>query len=139
MPAGAPGQSDLDEEQHFEAATSHQVRDELQELRTRDLLGPWGGHLETLPERSPGPEDRYLVGRLGPKRAATDSRDPENQQVTDAENAAAGDNDPELPEVHTAQDAGRMWASSMGLSCVVDGVDTVTVVAEWGSTTNRNS
>lgn len=53
MPQGAQGQRPdtrvpLDAEQHFEGATSYQVRDELQELIARDLLGPWGGDLVGL-------------------------------------------------------------------------------------------
>ena len=39
----------------------------------------------------------------------------------------------ELPDLLTMQNAGRMWASSMGLSCVVAaGVDILTVTATWG-------
>ncbi len=38
--------------------------------------------------------------------------------------------DGELPDLLTMQNAGRMWASSMGLSCVVaSGVGTLTVTA----------
>jgi hypothetical protein len=48
--------------------------------------------------------------------------------------AAGGDGtDPELPDLLTAQNAGRMWASSMGLSCVVAaGTDILTVTVSWG-------
>jgi hypothetical protein len=41
--------------------------------------------------------------------------------------------DPELPDQLTMQNAGRIWASSMGLSCVVEGhVGTLTVTVSWG-------
>ena len=41
--------------------------------------------------------------------------------------------DRELPDLLTVQNAGRMWASSMGLSCVVaPGVDILTVTVAWG-------
>lgn len=121
---------ELDVEQDFEDATPHQVRDELQDLITRDLLGPWDGDLEVLPEKVPGPGDRYLVGRLGPKRA----HDRDDSSGTDADIATEGDGqDPELPDKLTIQDAGRMWASSMGLSChVAEGVTTLNVTTEWG-------
>jgi hypothetical protein len=117
----------LDEQQWFEPAPAFQVRDELQDLIARDLLGPWDGELEVLPDKSSGPGDRYLVGRLGPKRST-------NTDTMDTDNAAGGDGaDPELPDVLTVQNAGRMWASSMGLSCVVaEGTDTLDVTVEWG-------
>jgi hypothetical protein len=121
---------ELDAEQEFQPATPYQVRDELQDLIARDLLGPWDGDLEVLPEKVPGPGDRYLVGRLGPKRA----RDNNDSSGTDADIAAAGDGqDPELPDKLTIQDAGRMWASSMGLSCqVAEDVTELKVTAQWG-------
>lgn len=121
---------ELDAEQEFQPGTPYQVRDELQDLIARDLLGPWDGDLEVLPEKVPGPGDRYLVGRLSPKRA----RDNNDSSGTDADIAAAGDGqDPELPDKLTIQDAGRMWASSMGLSCqVAEGVTELKVIAQWG-------
>ena len=125
--------SPLDEPQEFAAASSYQVRDELVELIERDLLGPWDGELEVLPPRSAGPGERYLVGRLGPRHDPHSETDAAGDTV-DTEISAGGDGaDGELPELLTMQNAGRMWASSMGLSCVVaSGVDTLTVTAAWG-------
>jgi len=125
--------SPLDEAQEFAAASSYQVRDELVELIERDLLGPWDGEVEVLPPRSAGPGERYLVGRLGPRHDPQSGTDVAGGAV-DTEIAAGGDGaDGELPELLTMQNAGRMWASSMGLSCVVaSGVDTLTVTASWG-------
>jgi hypothetical protein len=45
----------LDAPQQFTEATSYEVRDELQKLIERDLLGPWDGEDEVLPPRSQGP------------------------------------------------------------------------------------
>jgi Helicase conserved C-terminal domain len=123
----------LDTAQDFAEASSYQVRDKLVDLIERDLLGPWDGELEALPPRSAGPGERYLVGRLGPRhnpRSETDAAG----DVVDTEVAAGGDAaDGELPDLLTMQNAGRMWASSMGLSCVVaSGIDTLTVTAAWG-------
>jgi hypothetical protein len=125
--------SPLDDPQEFTAAPSYQVRDELAELIERDLLGPWDGEGEVLPPRSAGPGERYLLGRLGP-RHDPQSRTDAAADAVDPEIAAGGDGtDGELPELLTMQNAGRMWASSMGLSCVVaSGVDTLTVTASWG-------
>ena len=58
----------LDVPQTFTAATSYQVRDELEELIGRDLLGPWDGEDEQFRPGAMGPRERYLVGMLGPKQ-----------------------------------------------------------------------
>jgi hypothetical protein len=127
----------LDAPQHFSGAGSYQVRDELQALIERDLLGPWDGDTEVLPPRSQGPGERYLVGRLGPHQVAAKAGQgtaAAEAATVDAENAAGGDGaDPELPDLLTMQNAGRMWASSMGLSCMVDaGTGILTVTVTWG-------
>src|SRR5215470_16542783 len=106
--------SPLDQPQEFTEASSYQVRDELAGLIKRDLLGPWGRELEVLPPRSAGPGERYLVGRLGPRHDPRSGTDAAGDAV-DTEIAAGGDGaDGELPDLLTMQNAGRMWASSMG-------------------------
>ena len=123
----------LDESQEFVSASSYQVREELAGLIERDLLGPWDGELEVFPPRSAGPCERYLVGRLGPRHDPHSSRGSAGDAV-DTEISAGGDAlDGELPDLLTMQNAGRMWASSMGLSFVVaPGVDELSVTASWG-------
>ena len=125
--------SPLDVPQEFTPASSYQVRDELGELIERDLLGPWDGELEVFPPRAPGPCERYLVGRLGPRHDLPSARAAAGEAV-DTELSAGGDtSDGELPDLLTLQNAGRMWASSMGLSCVVAlSVDELSVTAAWG-------
>jgi hypothetical protein len=134
-----PGQVEqppsLDAPQQFEAATSHQVRDALQEFLERDLLGPWDRENEVLPPRSQGPGERYLIGRLGPRHEPGSAKDRAGEAATVDADVITGGNgaDPELPDLLTMQNVGRMWASSMGLSCVVaPGVDILTVAATWG-------
>ena len=124
-----PAPHPLDVPQQFEPATSHQVRDELEEIIRRDLLGPWDGEHEEL-RTSLGPSERYLVGRLGPKPAIGGG-----QNVPDTEIDVQGDpTEADLPEVVTPQSLGKMWASSMGLSFAVpSGVDLIAVTASWGS------
>jgi hypothetical protein len=125
----------LDNAQQFSGATSYQVRDMLQEFLERDLLGPWDGVNEVLPVRSPGPGERYLVGRLGPRQATQTSTEAAGEAATiDADVTAGGQgSDPELPDLLTMQNAGRMWASSMGLSCVVEAATAMlTVTVTWG-------
>ncbi len=123
----------LDELQQFGETSSYQVRDELAGLIERDLLGPWDGDLETFPPRSAGPCERYLVGRLGPRHDPKSSQDAAGDAV-DTEISAGGDAaDGELPDLLTMQNAGRMWASSMGLSFVVAAsTDELSVTASWG-------
>ncbi len=125
--------SPLDEGQEFAEASSYQIRDELAGLIERDLLGPWDGEREAFPPRSAGPCERYLVGRLGPRHDPRSSQASAGDAV-DTEISAGGDAaDGELPDLLTMQNAGRMWASSMGLSFVVaSGVDELSVSAFWG-------
>ncbi|MET7373443.1 DISARM system helicase DrmA [Micromonospora arida] len=126
--------------QTFPKATSHQVRDELEELIGRDLLGPWEGEREEFRPGAMGPRERYLVGMLGPKqRPRHDRRD--SAEVADVETAVQGDGtEAELPEVVTPQNLGKMWASSMGLSfAVADETTVLSVVAEWGRYDLRES
>ncbi|WP_016907648.1 DISARM system helicase DrmA [Streptomyces xiaopingdaonensis] len=122
--------------QEFEAATSPQVRRELEEIISGDLLGPWGGQDEDLGDDSP--RDRYLVGMLGPKPVT-----PERSEASAREAAGEGEvvepgeegdaQDPELPQRTTPQGVGRIWASSMGLSFVVPAdVGVLSVTVAWG-------
>jgi hypothetical protein len=143
-PPSQPEQSDthaaLDEPQHFTEATSFEVRDEFQALVERDLLGPWNGETEELPPRSIGPRDEYFVGALGPKPAAASSRQA-GGDMPDTETGVESTADSgELPEVLSPQALGRIWASSMGLSCRV-GLDTdvLSVTAGWGVYGKRES
>jgi hypothetical protein len=131
--SGQVGPAPLEVPQRFEEASSYQVRDELQGLIARDLLGPWGGEYEEFPPRAPGPLERYLVGRIGPRhepRSTVDAAD----ELPDTELAAGGDAvEGELPNLLTTQNAGRLWASSMGLAFTVPGdVDVLAVTVEWG-------
>ncbi|MFG3281078.1 DISARM system helicase DrmA [Streptomyces sp. NPDC048111] len=120
----------------FRSGGSYDVRGDLGTYIRRDLLGPWDGETEQLPQRSAGPRDRYLVGMLGPrpgdgtrKRIARDAaQQGDMEQGGDAE----GD-DGELPEQLTPQASGRIWASSMGMSFVVPAsIGTLTLTASWG-------
>ncbi|GAA0406512.1 DISARM system helicase DrmA [Micromonospora gifhornensis] len=130
----------LDLPQSFPDVTSYQVRDELEDLIGRDLLGPWDGEQEEFRPGAMGPRERYLVGMLGPKqRPRTDKRD--SAEVQDVDAAVQGDgSEAELPEVVTPLNLGKMWASSMGLSFAVAGdTDVLSVTVEWGRYDLRES
>src|SRR4051812_10456403 len=70
----------LDAPQEFADASSFEVPDELGDLISRDLLGPWGGPEEQFAPRARGPRDRYLVGMLGPRPATTSTRGQADRQ-----------------------------------------------------------
>ncbi|MEU0078796.1 DISARM system helicase DrmA [Micromonospora tulbaghiae] len=130
----------LDVPQTFPEVTSYQVRDELEDLIGRDLLGPWDGEHEEFRPGAMGPRERYLVGMLGPKqRPRTERRD--SSEVHDVDAAVQGDgSEAELPEVVTPQNLGKMWASSMGLSfAVASDTNVLSVNAEWGRYDLRES
>ncbi|WP_340556956.1 DISARM system helicase DrmA [Streptomyces sp. GSL17-111] len=121
--------------QTFLPGDSYDVRDGLGHYIRRDLLGPWDGEEETLPHRSAGPRDRYLVGMLGPKPAAGTTRQIARAaaQLAESEPGGEGEREAEQHERLTPQAAGRLWASSMGLSFVVPAsVGTLTVTLRWG-------
>src|SRR5512142_2982638 len=62
-----PAVPPLDIGQDFGDVSSYLVRDELEDLVRRDLLGPWGGETERFQPGAMGPRERYLVGMLGPR------------------------------------------------------------------------
>lgn len=121
--------------QTFVPAGSYEVRDDLGKLISRDLLGPWDGPGEEFDHRAAGPRDRYLVGLIGPKRTLTTSLAATGEQLNDDSDGEGDSSDQSLPEKLTTQNAGRMWASSMGMMFAVaadDGVDAVSVRVRWG-------
>ncbi|MFI1050436.1 hypothetical protein ACH4U3_32505 [Streptomyces griseoruber] len=93
-----------------------------------------GDETEALAPHSAGPRDRYLVGLLGPRPAPTDAPVKVAAGQAETEVSAEGDGrDPELAEWLTPQAAGRLRASSMGLSFLVPAdVGMLSVVASWG-------
>ncbi|MGW6614523.1 DISARM system helicase DrmA [Streptomyces erythrochromogenes] len=121
--------------QDFVPASSYEIRDDLGELISRDLLGPWDGPDEEFDHRAAGPRDRYLVGRIGPKRALSTTLAAADEQLLDDSDGEGDGTDQGLPERLTAQNAGRMWASSMGLMFALPATDdaaAVTVRVRWG-------
>ncbi|NVI90700.1 DISARM system helicase DrmA [Actinomadura sp. BRA 177] len=129
----AVAKAPLDVPQTFAEAGSFEVRDELEELVRRDLLGPWDGPSEEFKPKAMGPRERYLVGMLGPRHSPASTLE-NADQVPDTETGVDGDAaEGGLPEVVSPQTLGKIWASSMGLSfCVGADVDAVVVKATWG-------
>ncbi|MER5758508.1 DISARM system helicase DrmA [Streptomyces sp. NPDC002082] len=139
QPAAAPGvPHPLDEvPQTFLPGDSYDVRDKLADFIRLDLLGPWDGNLETLPPRSAGPRDRYLVGMLGPRPESSETATQIARtaaQVADVEPGSDDGQEEGGPQEQlTPQASGRIWASSMGLSFVVPAsIGALSVKVSWG-------
>lgn len=103
--------------QTFEPATSYQVRDKVLDYVRRDLLGPWDGECEewasdTHPNMPRDPGDRYLIGKLGPKKADTGADDGSE----DLDFGSTVSQDPEVVDALNPRTLGKLWVSSMGCS-----------------------
>lgn len=120
--------------------TSFEVREQLEDLLEKDLLGPADGPDEELPAGTI-PAERYLLGRLVP-RVPDDGGAIVEPTVDDADFAEvdlvdqdvtvdAGQSDDRESEKSTR--AGSMASSALGLSFMVpEGVSHVLVEATWG-------
>jgi hypothetical protein len=103
------------------------LRSELEDLVRKDLLGPAGGEEEELPRELGSVRDRYLLGMLAPRRIRL--RASENDVL--AEGGDEGSEDGAADDSGLATDS--LMASSIGLSCTVDGkVSELDVSAHWG-------
>ena len=121
-----------------------EVRQQLEDMLERDLLGPWDGPTEELP---PGttPGERYLLGKLVPRRGAGDepADDVEAPADDDVENRPELAGEPlldldseasdEAPPAAAAVRGRAMAASSIGLVfSVPPEVEQLRVEATWG-------
>lgn len=126
-----------------QAIAGYDARAQLDDMLERDLLGPWDGPTEELLAGTT-PGERYLLGKLVPRRADTDepNADPDAAEDDDVEDRpelleeAGLDLDPDDPENEPSPAAVRsraMAASSLGLAFTVsEDVDAVVVRADWG-------
>src|SRR5262245_41132912 len=102
-----------------------QIREELQAVVLRDLLGPAGGPEEEVDENRI--IDRYLVGLLAPKRQVVSIGEFDELAVGGDESSEDGTTDVGAPQATT------MFPSSFGLTFSVDGgTDAIQVAARWG-------
>ncbi len=125
------------------AATSFDVRAELEERLERDLLGPRDGDREELPPGTP-PAEWYLLGRLVPRTRPSEPlpATPDDEaagemldvDLVDRELTDAADTSGEDVETGPALRTGTMAASALGLSFRVPlEVQRVVVTASWGT------
>lgn len=102
------------------------VRDEVERLLAKDLLGPWADDdREVLPQGST-PGERYILGVLSPRNSALDAA------LTDVTATDDGTGDG-ADEAGAAAAAGSMAPASLGLSFRVgDDIERITAEAAWG-------
>ncbi len=101
------------------------LRDQLEDLTVRQLLGPWGGPEEIVEE--PTVRGRYLVGMLAPRGSSgiPEETDEGGMGGTDSEDGTADAPPPKA--------AAAMLPSSIGLTFAVAGEATaLRISARWG-------
>ncbi len=117
-----------------EVPTPLKLREMLEALVVKDLLGPAGGDDEIVDERSV--RSRYIVGLLAPKKSQGLFPDPLDPPDEVGELAEGGQDDSEQgkAEAPTPQpDFAAMLPSSMGITFSVDAQATeIVVMARWG-------
>lgn len=109
------------------AKTPSDIRNELNDMVIRDLLGPAGGPDEELSQYEDHAYQRYLVGMLAPKACEVPGGELDELAAGDGDEGEEGAPESGVPAGST------YFPSSMGLSFVVD-ADTKDIVidAEWG-------
>jgi hypothetical protein len=117
----------------LKAPTESAIRDELQELILRDLLGPAGGEEEIIEDEARVSE-RYLVGLLAPNNLQTQPEEQDELGISDP-----GQDEEGRAESTNLQKPG-MVPSSIGLSfCVDRGTTKLLVTSRWGHYQRQNS
>jgi hypothetical protein len=102
------------------------LRQELEDLIRRDLLGPAGGEREIVTEQSV--RNRYLLGMLAPLKATSDTDEPFDELADDSEdNPEEGKAEPSTPVQRGTT------SSTFGLSFCLDLPETeFDAEARWG-------
>jgi len=101
------------------------IREELEQMVLKDLLGPVGGPEEEIDEQSV--RDRYLVGMLAPKRQELSPE--EFDELPQGGSAPVEDGAP----VSTSPSTKTMFPSSFGMTfCVGLHAKALQITARWG-------
>src|SRR3954454_8135236 len=101
------------------------IRDELERMVVKDLLGPVGGPEEEIDE--PSVRDRYLVGMLAPKRQELAPE--EFDELPQGGSGSAEDGTAEA----TSPSNKTMFPSSFGMTfCACLDTQAIRVTARWG-------
>jgi hypothetical protein len=109
-----------------------QMRDELEAMVLRDLLGPAGGEEEEVDEERV--RDRYLIGMLAPNKTQTMPEEMDDLAVPEEEGAEEDNRDPDASQKPSFSPA------SMGISFCVDRETTeLLVTVRWGHYSRASS
>ncbi|MBO0706713.1 MAG: DISARM system helicase DrmA [Candidatus Dormibacteraeota bacterium] len=113
-------------------SSSLAVRDRLEQIIDRDLLGPWHGTDEELHE---GPRSRYLVGMIAPRDVRADPPEIVDSTLGDADDDGEAGIDRPSPAATST-----MFPRSFGLSFAVpESTSAVRVMVSWGRYTREPS
>jgi hypothetical protein len=117
----------------LEKPSAYEMRDRLEEMIFKDLLGPAGGEEEEIDENNVS--DRYLVGLLAPLIRNKKPEEPtEDQPELQDELATTDKGNPEEGSTEgTTPPSTTMFPSSIGMTFCVDGdAKEIEITAKWG-------
>src|SRR5947209_3274352 len=108
------------------------IREELERMVLKDLLGPVGGEAEEIDE--PSVRDRYLVGMLAPKQQELSPEEFDELPQGGAGTVEDGTADYSAPTAKT------MFPSSFGMTfCVSLEAKQLVITARWGHYSRQRS
>lgn len=103
------------------------IREELEELVVRELLGPAGGPDEELSEKNMRPKERYLLGMLAPKKMLVGSEEDEELAVGGTDAVEDGQTEVVAPQTES------IIPSSLGLTfAVLSEAKAIKITVRWG-------
>jgi len=104
-----------------------ELRAMLEDLVIKDLLGPCDGEKEVLNEYEDRVSERYLVGKLAPKRVPVNPG-----QMNDIATAGRDSRDEGTPDLSPVQ-SDTMFPSSMGMTFAVsEKAEQLNITVRWG-------
>ncbi len=109
----------------LKTSSQFEIREELQEMVIRELLGPAQGEYEEIVEQQVS--DRYLVGMLAPLNQPMGQD--EIEELAEGGPPGGEEGSPEPDAIHNT----KILPSSIGLTFTVDGeAKSIVVIARWG-------
>lgn len=119
--------SDMANTPLLEVPSPTALRNELEDMVLRDLLGPAGDEYEELSQEESRVRDRYLVGMLAPTKVQTLPEEIDTLATAEENSGEEGSTDTDVAQMSS------MSPSSMGMSFRVEkGAQTLQVTTRWG-------
>ncbi|MCP4346435.1 MAG: helicase [Desulfobacterales bacterium] len=114
--------------------TPTELRAMLEDLVIKDLLGPCDGENEVLNEKEDRVSERYLIGKLAPKKVAVNPG-----EMDDIATAGTDSYDEGTPDLSPVQ-SDTMFPSSMGMTFAVsEKAEQLKLTVRWGHYTRENT